>query len=101
MRPIIDATVDSKPVRLLLLSERSTGYTMQFRGSVFDVDVLNPSQRADMAHMPVKAELDLTKVVVSPISGTIKSVSVSVGDSVAPGQEIVVLEAMKMHNVIR
>lgn len=100
-RPIINAIVNSEPVHLQLLNERSTGYTLQFKGTVFNVDVLNSSQSTAMAHMPMKEQLDLTKVVVSPISGTIKSVAVSVGDVVAPGQEIVVLEAMKMHNVIR
>ena len=38
--------------------------------------------------------------VVSPMSGTILVVFVSVGDSVSIGQKLVILEAMKMENSI-
>jgi len=38
--------------------------------------------------------------VVSPMSGTILEVFVSVGDSVSIGQKLVILEAMKMENSI-
>ncbi|PZC52151.1 MULTISPECIES: biotin/lipoyl-containing protein [unclassified Mesotoga] len=38
--------------------------------------------------------------ILSPMSGTILEVLVSVGDSVAPGQKLVILEAMKMENSI-
>jgi biotin carboxyl carrier protein len=38
--------------------------------------------------------------VVSPMSGTILEVFVSVGDSVNVGQKLVILEAMKMENSI-
>ncbi len=39
--------------------------------------------------------------VAAPLPGTIVTVSVSVGDTVRPGQELCVLEAMKMNNPIR
>ena len=39
--------------------------------------------------------------VVAPLPGTIVSVSVNAGDSVERGQELCVLEAMKMNNPIR
>lgn len=39
--------------------------------------------------------------VTAPIPGLIVSVSVQVGDQVSAGQEICVLEAMKMKNTIR
>jgi biotin carboxyl carrier protein len=38
--------------------------------------------------------------VVSPMSGTILEVFVSVGDSVSVGQKLLILEAMKMENSI-
>jgi biotin carboxyl carrier protein len=47
---------------------------------------------------PVKAG-EGTKVV-SPLPGTITSVNVKVGDAVAVGDSVVVLEAMKMQNSI-
>lgn len=39
--------------------------------------------------------------VTAPLPGTIVGISVSVGDSVSHGQELCVLEAMKMNNPIR
>ena len=39
--------------------------------------------------------------VPSPLPGTVVSISVSEGDHVEPGQELCVLEAMKMNNPIR
>ncbi len=41
------------------------------------------------------------RVVKAPMPGTINKVSVKPGDRVAQGQELLVLEAMKMKNVIR
>jgi glutaconyl-CoA/methylmalonyl-CoA decarboxylase subunit gamma len=41
------------------------------------------------------------RVVNAPIPGTIVGVSVKVGDSITFGQELCVLEAMKMKNIIR
>jgi biotin carboxyl carrier protein len=38
--------------------------------------------------------------ILSPMSGTILDVLVSVGDSVSPGQKVVMLEAMKMENSV-
>ncbi|MBB4266963.1 biotin/lipoyl-containing protein [Roseospira visakhapatnamensis] len=39
--------------------------------------------------------------VVSPLAGTVVSVDVKVGDAVAAGQQLVVLEAMKMNTPIQ
>lgn len=44
---------------------------------------------------------DRLKNVVAPIPGVIISISVKVGDTVAFGQELCVLEAMKMKNLIK
>ena len=58
------------------------------------------------AAMPVPAVapaagVDNAKVVRAPIPGVIISVAVKPGDVVKHGQELCVLEAMKMKNVIR
>ena len=45
--------------------------------------------------------IDHAKVVRAPIPGVIISVAVKAGDVVQHGQELCVLEAMKMKNVIR
>jgi biotin carboxyl carrier protein len=50
---------------------------------------------------PVAAGVDNAQAVRAPIPGVIISVAVKPGDVVKHGQELCVLEAMKMKNVIR
>ena len=52
------------------------------------------------ALMPDRREDDDQSELIAPLSGQIVGISVSEGESVAPGQELVVLTAMKMENII-
>ena len=60
--------------------------------------VTGEAPKTEEAPAPVKAG-EGTKVC-SPLPGTITSVNVKVGDAVAAGDTVVVLEAMKMQNNI-
>jgi propionyl-CoA carboxylase alpha chain len=51
-----------------------------------------------MSIMPEKKQIDLASVLISPMPGIVKSVSVKVGQRVTDGQEVCVVEAMKMQN---
>ena len=53
------------------------------------------------ARTPEKQEPDRTGFVVSPMPGLMVSIAVQSGDEVESGQELAVLEAMKMENVLR
>ncbi len=76
-------------------------YTLSRGGSQIDVLVLNP-RAADLHKlMPVKAPPDTSGHVVAPMPGLIVSISVSEGDEVKAGDELAVLEAMKMENALR
>jgi propionyl-CoA carboxylase alpha chain len=63
--------------------------------------VLNP--RAAELHklMPVKAPPDTSRHVSAPMPGLLVTVSVKEGDEVKAGDELAVLEAMKMENTLR
>lgn len=50
---------------------------------------------------PAAGEEEVTDTLIAPMPGTILSVTVREGDLVQPGQEVCVLEAMKMKNSIR
>ena len=56
---------------------------------------------APVAPAPVAAPTGGAKVIAAPIPGTIVSLAVKPGDAVEPGQELCILEAMKMKNAIR
>ena len=76
-------------------------YTLSRGGSQIDVLVMNP--RAAELHklMPVKEPPDTSGHIVAPMPGLIVSISVSEGDEVKAGDELAVLEAMKMENALR
>jgi len=77
------------------------GFRLQLRGAVHDVSVRTP-RRAELAKlMPEKQVLDTSAMLVSPMPGMLVSLAVSVGDVVEEGQELAVVEAMKMANVLR
>lgn len=51
--------------------------------------------------MPEPVKIDSSRMIISPMPGTIVSVSVEEGAEVVDGQEILVIEAMKMQNIIK
>ena len=51
--------------------------------------------------MQPPAVVDTSEFVLSPMPGTLISYSVKEGDQVEMGQELCIVEAMKMQNIIR
>jgi len=51
--------------------------------------------------MPHKEPPDLSRFLLSPMPGLLVSVAVVVGQDVKAGEELAVVEAMKMENVLR
>ena len=51
--------------------------------------------------MPEPVKIDYAKSIISPMPGTIVSTSVQAGDTVVEGQQLCIIEAMKMQNVMR
>ena len=70
-------------------------------GVTLEVLVLRPRAAALNALMPVKAAPDLSKFLLSPMPGLLVSVAVEVGQAVKSGEELAVVEAMKMENLLR
>uniref|UniRef100_A0A8C5EVJ0 Propionyl-CoA carboxylase alpha chain, mitochondrial n=1 Tax=Gouania willdenowi TaxID=441366 RepID=A0A8C5EVJ0_GOUWI len=71
---------------------------LQFMGTLFRVRVLSRLASQLNSHMPEKVPEDTSSILRSPMPGTVVAVSVKPGDTVAEGQEICVIEAMKMQN---
>ena len=51
--------------------------------------------------MPVKLPPDMSKFLLSPMPGLLARVAVEVGQEIKAGQELAVVEAMKMENLLR
>ncbi|CAH0521817.1 unnamed protein product [Peronospora belbahrii] len=90
---------------LLLVSQMlqtlPEGFRLQFHGAVHDVVVRNELEAAYSKHMKPKPKADTSNLMLCPMPGMLVSVAVEVGQQVELGQELAVVEAMKMQNVLR
>jgi propionyl-CoA carboxylase alpha chain len=76
-------------------------YQLSRGGSQSDVLVLSPRAAELYKLMPEKIAPDTSGQVTAPMPGLLVSVSVAEGDEVKAGDELAVLEAMKMENALR
>ena len=51
--------------------------------------------------MPEPVVIDHAKSIISPMPGAVVSVLVKPGDKVVAGQQLAIIEAMKMQNVLK
>jgi len=63
-----------------------------------EVLVVSPRLAELNKHMLIREKPDTSKLLVSPMPGLLVKLSVKVGDTVKSGQDIAVIEAMKMEN---
>lgn len=97
--PLLPLTINNAHRMLQCLSRSASGeMVLQFFGTSFKVRVLTKLATQLNSYMPEKVPEDTTSILRSPMPGTVIAVSVKAGDTVAEGQEICVIEAMKMQN---
>jgi propionyl-CoA carboxylase alpha chain len=76
-------------------------YRLLQGGARVDVLVCTPFEAQMHRLMPKKAPADMSAFLLSPMPGLLVSVAVGEGDEVKAGQELAMIEAMKMENVLR
>jgi len=96
-----EAESAAHPVTFQYVQRLNQGLRLQDGGTTYDVAVLSPLEHELSAFMIPKEMLDMSKSLMSPMPGSLVSVSVEVGQSVEDGQELAVVEAMKMQNILR
>ncbi|MGQ7845057.1 acetyl-CoA carboxylase biotin carboxylase subunit [Granulosicoccus sp. 3-233] len=69
-------------------------------GSVREFMVLEPHIADLMEHMPVRQSQDLSRYLLSPMPGLLMKILVEKGDKVTAGQDLAIIEAMKMENTL-
>lgn len=77
------------------------GWRVAHGGLICSIRVLPPHVVRLSAMMPVKEPPDTSKFLLSPMPGLLVTVAVSVGQKVKANEELAVVEAMKMENVLR
>ena len=88
--------------RLLVLQavKKDLCWTVSHGGRSVAVTPMRAEVAALYHYMPEKVVLDTSRIVVSPMPGLLKSIAVSVGQSVKSGETLAVVEAMKMENLL-
>ena len=79
----------------------SGGVMLRYRGARREVVVRSPRGHELSGHMLEPEIKDMSNFLVCPMPGTLISCAVEVGDVVEEGQQLAVVEAMKMQNVLR
>jgi propionyl-CoA carboxylase alpha chain len=77
------------------------GYELAWRGISLPVWVYTTREAELAALMPSKAAADMSKFLVCPMPGLVKSLNVVEGQDVKAGDPLAVVEAMKMENILR
>lgn len=77
------------------------GYRLFHGGAELKAMVLTPRAATCADLMPVKQAPDMSRFLLSPMPGLLVSLAVTVGQEVKAGQELAVVEAMKMENILR
>ncbi len=98
--PLFRAVIDGYDV-CMQVERVAVAYRLTHAGSEADVLVLSPLVAGLQGLMPVKSPPDLSRFLLSPMPGLLVSVAVAEGEEVKAGDELAVVEAMKMENVLR
>ncbi|MDH3645000.1 MAG: biotin/lipoyl-binding protein, partial [Gammaproteobacteria bacterium] len=99
-QPLIHAEVNGRPV-CFQLDRTNTRYRLSHRGTRVDALVVAPGAAQFFSHMLEREPPDLSKFLLSPMPGLLVRLAVSEGDEVKAGEELAVVEAMKMENSLR
>jgi propionyl-CoA carboxylase alpha chain len=99
--PIFSAVIGGKDVTLQMAQALPVGFQLIHCGTKFDVLVRTPRQAELSVLMPKATIQDFSSTIRSPMPGLVISLRVKKGDKVVTGQEVAVVEAMKMQNVLR
>jgi propionyl-CoA carboxylase alpha chain len=99
-QPLFKGTLNGTEI-CIQVERRDMVYRLFHWGSQADVMVLSPMVAQLQALMPIKEAPDMSKYLLSPMPGLLTKLSVEVGQEVKAGEELAVIEAMKMENVLR
>ena len=98
--PLLRADVNGRQVTFQV-DRIGTRFRLFRRGAQIDALVLTPKAAELTRYMIEKAPPDLSRFLLSPMPGLLSRLAVKEGQEVKAGEEICVVEAMKMENSLR
>jgi propionyl-CoA carboxylase alpha chain len=99
-QPLFEGSINGEAL-CFQVEREGLWYSLYHRGARVDAQVMTPRSAEMFAMMPEKVAPDLSKFLLSPMPGLLVKVSVEEGQEVKAGEELAVIEAMKMENVLR
>ncbi|MCB1856623.1 MAG: acetyl-CoA carboxylase biotin carboxylase subunit [Gammaproteobacteria bacterium] len=99
-QPLLKGTINGEYV-CYQVERTGIWYQLYHHGTQINAVVMTPKAAELHAKMPEKVPPDLSRFLISPMPGLLVKLSVSEGQEVKAGQELAVIEAMKMENVLR
>ena len=97
---LFNGTINGNEVFVQVERDEQT-YRLFHGGLQADVSVLTPRAAELLHHMPEKVAPDMSRFLLSPMPGLLVSLSVQEGDTVSAGDQLAVIEAMKMENALQ
>lgn len=92
--------VDGKPITLAV-DKTIQGFVLTGRGARVPLTIRTKRAQELSVFMPEKTDKTSEKVLRCPMPGVVVSVAVAEGEEVKSGQALIVVEAMKMENILR
>jgi propionyl-CoA carboxylase alpha chain len=99
--PILSATLDGQDRVLQYFGSSGEGFELAFLGSYQHVIVRTLQEQALSEHLLPPIVMDSSKMLQCPMPGAVVSIMVREGQLVEEGQQLAIVEAMKMQNVLR
>jgi len=99
-QPLMNATINGQAMTFQQDKVRA-GIRLFRRGAQIDVMICTPRAAELNRHMIEKVPPDLSRFLLSPMPGLLVKLKVKPGDEIKAGEELAVVEAMKMENSLR
>jgi len=98
--PLLSALIDNN-VLYFEINREGPRYSISHKSSIIDVNVLSDRHAELNALMVPRNKPDTSKFLLSPMPGLLSSIFVKKGQKVQEGESLVIIEAMKMENIIK
>ncbi len=76
-------------------------YKIFYKGNFEEINILKSISFDLIKKLPKKKSLDVSKELKSPMPGKVIEIKVKKGDKVVAGEAIIILDAMKMQNILQ
>ncbi len=97
---IFEGEINRKSI-VLQVDYNGSKYSLRKGGWQATIKIIDKKIDRLMDLMPNKAPPDMSNFLLSPMPGLLVSIAVKEGDKIEAGQELAIVEAMKMENVMK